>query len=94
MLVKVRYLGVLRSKLGLKEGEYSLEDGASLSDLFDKIVEVHGGSVRRLFEVDRSGIDPSFVITVNGVTVDRQHGKNIQLKNGDVVAIMSLISGG
>ncbi|KYH40806.1 MAG: MoaD family protein [Candidatus Bathyarchaeota archaeon B26-2] len=94
MLVKVRYLGVLRSKLGLKEGEYNLEDGASLSDLFNKIVEVHGGSVRRLFEADRSRVDPSFVVTVNGVAVDRLRGKDVQLKNGDVVAIMSLISGG
>ena len=94
MLVKVRYFGVLRSKLGVREGEYFLEDGASLSDLLEKIVEVHGGSVRKLFEADRSGVDPSFVITVNGVAVDRTRGRDVQLKDGDTVAIMSLISGG
>lgn len=95
MRIKVRYMGVLRDKIGRKEVEYVLsEDQPKLSDLIRKIIDIHGEGIKRLFESDKSSIDPSFIITINGVAVNRLRGLNSPLKDGDIVSIMSLISGG
>ena len=87
-------MGVLRVKIGLKEAEYTLSSNAKLRDLISKIVETHKLNIKRLLDEDKSGLDPSYIITVNGVAVNRVGGLNSELKDGDVVSIMSIISGG
>ena len=95
MLVKVQYLGVLRAKLGIKERTYEIGGDASLSDLLRKLAELHGEFLKKMFDSDEKNIlDPSFVITINGILADRLHGLKTRLKDGDIVTIMSLISGG
>ena len=95
MLVKVQYLGILRAKLRIPERTYEVREGATVSDLLGKLAEIHGDFLKKLFDADRKNIlDPSFIITVNGVLVDRLRGFKTRLKNGDTITIMSLISGG
>ena len=95
MRVKVQYLGLIRSKLGKKEDEVKLREGASLSELLDKLAEIYGESLKDLFDVKAENVlDPTFIVTVNGVLADQLQGMNTRLREGDSVVLMTLISGG
>jgi len=95
MRVKVLYLGVLRSKTGKKSEEYEMPQGSSLSDLIETLSSKYGESLREIFKVDeKSKLDPSVIATINGASKDLSKAEKIKLKDGDAVALMSLISGG
>ena len=95
MRVKLRYLGLVRNQLGIKEEEVDVEEGAALSNLLEKISKTHGENLKKIFESDKGNVlDPTFIITVNGVLIDQLHGMNTKLKNGDRVELMTVISGG
>ena len=95
MRVKVQYLGLIRSKLGKSEEEVDVKEGASLSDLLNKLTKTYGENLKSLFDVDEENIlDPSFIVTVNGVLAGQLRGIKTRLKRGDSVALMTLISGG
>ena len=95
MRVKVQYLGLIRSRLGKREEEVDVKEGASLSDLLNKLTKTYGESLKSLFDADEENVlDPSFIVTVNGVLTGQLRGMKTRLKRGDRVALMTLISGG
>jgi len=91
MRVKVQYLGLIRSKIGKKEEKIDLKEGASLSDLLNSLTETYGELLKNVLDFKRESVlDPTFIVTVNGVS----HKPDAKLKEGDTVALMTLISGG
>jgi molybdopterin synthase sulfur carrier subunit len=91
MRVKLRYLGLVRSRLGKQEEEIELKEGIFLSELLGKLTEIYGETLKSLLGSDKeSRLDPSIVITVNGIS----RTTDLRLHEGDRVAIMTLISGG
>ncbi len=91
MRVKLRYLGLVRNRLGKKEEEMELKEGSFLSELLNKLAEIYGENLKNLLGSDtESRVDPSIVITVNGIS----RTSDLRLHEGDHVAIMTLISGG
>jgi len=95
MRVKVEFLGLIRSRLGKREEEVDVKEGAFLSDLLNKLTKTYGEGLKSLFDADKESIlDPSFIVTVNGVLTGQLHGMKTKLKRGDRIALMTLISGG
>jgi len=95
MRVKVLYFGVLRSKTGKNSEKYEITEGSSLSDLLEMLSSKYGRSLRDIFKAnEKTQLDPSIIATVNGASKDLSQAENIKLKDGDTVALMSLISGG
>ncbi len=95
MRIKVQYLGLIRSKIGKKGEEVQVREGAPLSDLLDKLAKLYGEPLKDLFDIGTENIlDPTFIVTVNGVLTDRLSGMNTRLSEGDRVALMTLVSGG
>lgn len=95
MQVKVQYLGLIRDKLGRKDDEVEIQDDAIISDLLNKLSKTQGEQLKKLFEADESNVlDPTFIITVNGVLAGQLNGMKTKLKRGDKIALMTLISGG
>jgi len=91
MLVKVQYLGLIRSKLGKIGEEFDLKEGASLSDLLNSLTEAYGELLKNVLDFKRESVlDPTFIVTVNGVS----RKPDAKLKEGDMVSLMTLISGG
>ena len=69
----------------------NLRDGALLSDLLNKLVEVYGETIKNLFADETKNIlDPNFIVTVNGKALPT----DTKLKKGDTVSLMTVISGG
>jgi len=91
MQVKVQYLGLIRSKTEKKSEKVDLREGALLSDLLNKLVEVYGEAIKNLFADESQNIlDPNFIVTVNGKSLPT----DTKLKEGDTVSFMTVISGG
>ncbi len=95
MRVKVKYLGVIRSKLGKTEEEVEVKEGASISDLLIKLAKTYGENLKSLFDEDEKNVlDPSYIATINGVLIGRLQGMKTRLKENDRISLMTLISGG
>jgi molybdopterin converting factor small subunit len=93
--VKVRYLGYISSLLRKRDDEFEFNEGASLSELLNKLAGIHGEAFRReVFEPGLTDVKTGFVVTVNGVLMGQLHGINTKLSEGDNVILMTLVSGG
>ncbi len=78
-----------------REEEFELGDGASLSDLLNKIAGVHGEAFRKeVYEPGLKDVKTGFCVTVNGVLMGQVGGVDTKLGDGDNVILMSLMSGG
>ena len=95
MMVKVQYLGFIKNLINRSQDELELEDGASLSELLNKIVGIYGTPFRKeVYEKGLSDVKTGFVVTVNGILSGQLSGVDTQLNSGDNVILMSLMSGG
>ncbi len=95
MRVKVQYLGFIKNLIQRGEDEFELEQGASLSQLLNKIAGIYGKPFQReVYAPGLKDVKMGFVVTVNGVLTGQLKGVDTQLNNGDNVMLMSLMSGG
>ena len=95
MKVKVQYLGFIKNLINQSEDEFELEEGASLSELLNKIAGIYGRPFQKeVYEKGIKDVKMGFVVTVNGVLIGQLQGMDTQLSNGDNVILMSLMSGG
>lgn len=94
MKVKVVYLGLIRQKVGREKEEYDLTEGSLLRDLLNNIVNMHDALKSIIRMEDESPIDPALVIMLNGLSLNPTDKKEIALKNGDIVTLMTPIGGG
>jgi molybdopterin converting factor small subunit len=86
---------LIRTKVGKKEENYELGKGSSLSELLNKLARIHGESLRNIFDVENENVlDPTFIVTINGITSEQLQGFDTILKDGDKIDLMTLISGG
>jgi len=93
--VRVQYFGYIKNLVNKKEEQYELEEGASLSDLLNKLAGVHGSAFRKdVYEPGLKDVKMGFSVTVNGVLMGQLGGVDTKLGDGDNVILMSLMSGG
>lgn len=95
MKVRVQYLGFIKNMLKKSEDEFELSEGASLSDLLNKLAGIHGEAFRKeVYEPGLKDVKTGFVVTVNGVLMGQLRGVDTRLSEGDNVILMTLMSGG
>jgi molybdopterin synthase sulfur carrier subunit len=94
--IKVEYLGHIKNILGSKrEEEIEVEDNSSISDLLLVLSEKHGESFKKaVYEAGGKDIKSNFIATVNGFLLNQLNGVETKLKNGDLVVLMPIVSGG
>lgn len=95
MKVKVEYLGFVKNLLNKRLEEFELDDGAALQELLSRLSSLYGKPFKKeVFEPGQKDVKTGFVVTVNGVLMGQLDGVETQLKNGDHVILMSLMTGG
>jgi molybdopterin converting factor small subunit len=95
MRIKIIYLGLVRSRIGKNEEQYEVANNSSLDDLLKILAKNYGEKLHSLFEVrNESHLDPTFIMTVNGILKDPFRESGVTLRDGDIVTFMTLISGG
>lgn len=81
--------------LNKREEHFELDEDTSLSDLLNKLAEVHGAAFRKeVYEPGLEDVKMGFSVTVNGVLMGQLGGLDAKLSDGDNVILMSLMSGG
>jgi len=95
MKVKVHYLGYIKNLLEKKDEELVIREGATLSELLDKLAGLYGQPFKKeVFERGLRDLKTGFVVTVNGILMGQLNGVETRLKEGDNIILMSLMSGG
>ena len=95
MKIYISYFGLFRNKIGKTEDEIDIEEGSTVLDLLHKLSTIYGNALEKLIsEESESVLDPSLVITVNGTILDRLDGMSTEIKKGDKISLMSIVSGG
>jgi MoaD family protein len=93
--ITIEYLGFIRNMLSRRAEELELHEGTRLKELLSKLSERHGADFKKqVYETGQKDVKYGFVVTVNGVLMDQLQGVETQLKSGDHVILMSLMSGG
>lgn len=95
MRVTIEYLGFIRNMLSKRTEELELREGTRLKELLSKLSERYGADFKKqVYEPGQKDVKYGFVVTVNGVLMDQLNGVETQLKSGDHIILMSLMSGG
>ena len=95
MKVRVQYFGYIKNMLNKKEERFELEEGASLTELLNKLAGIHGAAFRKdIFEPGLKDVKMGFSVTVNGVLMGQLGGVDTKLADGDNIVLMSLMTGG
>ena len=81
--------------LNKREEHFELDEDASLSDLLNKLAGIHGAAFRKeVYEPGLKDVKMGFSVTVNGVLIGQLGGLAAKLSEGDIIILMSLMSGG
>jgi len=94
MRVDVRYLGLFRTTLKKGEDEIELKNGSLFTELLDRLVEKYGEPLKKILAIKENILDPSFIATVNNITLDQLQGMKTKLNEGDRITLMIIVSGG
>jgi molybdopterin converting factor small subunit len=81
--------------LSKRTEELELHEDTRLKELLNKLSERYGSEFKKqVYEPGQRDVKYGFVVTVNGILMNQLHGVETQLKSGDHVILMSLMSGG
>jgi len=95
MKIKVHYLSLVKSFTKTSQDEFDLKEAAPLSEVLYNIAEKYGKAfTQEVYDPELKEMKSTFVAMVNGVLMDQLQGINTQLKDGDNIIIMSLMTGG
>lgn len=89
MKVTVAYTTQLKAALGKSEQTLSVETGATVQDAIEELAKVHADAFTQ-FVLSEGQLLPSILLSVN----DRQVDATEPLADGDVITLLSAISGG
>jgi MoaD family protein len=93
--VRVQYFGYIQNMVKKREEQFEMREGASLSDLLDKMAGVYGETfTKEVYEPGLKDVKTGFCVTINGVLMGQLGGMDAKLDDGDNVILMSLMSGG
>ena len=95
MKIKIHYLGLVKTYTNKSQDEIELKDGASLSELLNKLAAEFGKQfTQEIYESGAKDVKTMFTVMVNGIVMGQLNGVDTKLKDGDNVILMPLMTGG
>ena len=95
MKIKIHYLGLVKTYTNKSQDEIELKDGASLSELLNKLAAEFGKQFTQdIYEPGAKDVKTMFTVMVNGIVMGQLNGVDTKLKDGDNVILMPLMTGG
>jgi MoaD family protein len=94
--VSVRYLVNFSVATGKKQEEVMLPDGATLSDLIDKLIQRYRNALKKeIFEAKTGKVKPHVLILIDGRSLDQfKERLGTPLENGNSVIFTFPVTGG
>jgi MoaD family protein len=95
MKIKIHYLGLVKTYTNKSQDEIELKDGASLSELLNKLATEFGTQFTKdIYESGAKDVKAMFTVMVNGIVMGQFNGVDTKLKDSDNVILMPLMTGG
>jgi MoaD family protein len=93
--VSVRYLVNFSVVTGRKNEDILLQEGATLQDLMDQLIEKYGSTLKKEIFSQTGEIKPHVLILINGRSLDQFKEKlHKTLANGDSIIFTFPVTGG
>jgi molybdopterin converting factor small subunit len=89
--VQVKVYGALQMNIGWKQQDFTLSTSSVVKDLLDLLVQKEA-SLQLLLEGEAHSL--SSLIMLNSTDIKKMDGFQTKLGEGDVITIISMISGG
>ncbi len=96
MKVTVEYLGYIKQTLGVEHQEQiDLREGALLRDLLNLLAKKHGEAFKKdVYEPGSVDLRPHHILSVNGILLNQLNGLETELRDGDRLVLMPVVTGG
>ena len=95
MLVKTVYLGLFRNKIGKKGELFDVAEGTSLNSFLGTFKGKYEQNLSSFpWAKTESHVDPTVIVMVNGAAKNLTKEGDDALRDGDIVTLMTIISGG
>ena len=94
--VIVEYLGYIKKKLEIKSSEVvSLKEKATVYELLIFLANKYGETFKKsVYDPQDEELKPYHMISVNGLLLNQLNGMKTELKDGDRIILMPVVSGG
>ncbi len=92
MKITIHYMAQLKQAAGKASEQMELDGPCKVSDLVRRLAEQHGDSLRRLLLDPTGALQPTNLFFLGDSQI--QPSDPVQLKDGDVVTVLSPIAGG
>jgi len=93
MQVRFKPFGSLRRKIGEKEMVLDLNEGATVGDALDEVLEKSEEEVRHIFMTEGK-LSGNLILMLNKTSVESLEGEDTKLHDGDEIALLPHIQGG
>ncbi|MFO7836179.1 MAG: MoaD/ThiS family protein [Candidatus Thorarchaeota archaeon] len=93
MQVRFKPLGTLRRKMGKSEVILKLDEGATVGDALDKVLEESDAEVRNLVK-NEGKIRGNLILMLNKTSMSSIQGESTKLSDGDEIVLLPHIQGG
>ncbi|HUV54331.1 MAG TPA: MoaD/ThiS family protein [Candidatus Krumholzibacteriaceae bacterium] len=94
MRVDVRLMGVLRDAAGSPEVRLEVEEGSSLGDVVDRLIEERPELEDVLIDRVVDSYAPNALIIVDGVEASNLEGSSTSLRDGSTLVFLPVTHGG
>lgn len=94
MTVRVDYTGQVRSAAGCAGVELQLSTGATLGDLFLRLVSEGPPSLRPHLVTDDGRMQPTLIVVVDGQAVAGAVRETTPLRDGATIVLLPPVAGG
>lgn len=88
MIINLKTYADLRRCIGTETLNVDMDEGASVQDVFYLLIKKHGPKIHNLIQGDR------VAVLVNGHNISVLKGFETNLKHGDKITILPVVSGG
>jgi MoaD family protein len=94
--IKVEYVGHIKNITDdRREEEIETSEGVTVAKLLTLLSKKYGEPFRRaIYEPKGSDIKPNYIVAVNGYLLNQLKGLETELKKGDHVSLLPIVSGG
>ena len=91
---KIHLMESITDLVGKTELDVQAKEGATLSDVFKEVGREYGESVKKKIIAPDGGFYPYVLVSVNGIDFRALNGMDTRLKDGDIILVGLLITGG
>ena len=92
--IKISFLSLLKSRIGVKELNMDLENDSTINDVFSKLFDKYGDDIKNVLVKKTGDLNDHVVIMLNEKNIRSLDDLNTIIQNKDEIILLPAIAGG